>query len=180
MWKAFQPKTTCYDTIFELATLEGGKDESEWCGPYNSLLNHVFPVEEDYVVVPQYQRPEQLKSVNFTTIFIVRRERHPVLFLKVKAASHIRNISSREAADQQMRNRFKAMFDDVKIARLYGIRLSEARYVCIRWIGIPEILCQRTCLLVVFELRIRLLKNGGAWILLRRKVMVVFKKLLLR
>ncbi|KAF8469003.1 hypothetical protein BDZ91DRAFT_694978 [Kalaharituber pfeilii] len=117
-------------TIFELARLGGEKDESEWYGPYNALLNHVFPVEEDYVVVPQYQRPEQLKSVDFTTIFIVRRKRHPVLFLEVKATNHISHISKREAADQQMRDRFKDLFDDVKIPRLYGISALGAK-ICL-------------------------------------------------
>ena len=38
-------------TIFELARLDGEKDDSEWYGPFNGLLNHAFPVEEDYVVV---------------------------------------------------------------------------------------------------------------------------------
>ena len=80
----------------------------------------MFPVDEDFVVVPQYQRPKQLKSVDFTTIFMVRRERHPVLFLEVKPPSHIRDISTPEDAGQQMRQRFKAIFDD-RIPTLYGL-----------------------------------------------------------
>ncbi|KAF8420672.1 hypothetical protein EV426DRAFT_537309, partial [Tirmania nivea] len=39
-------------------------DESRFYGPYNVLLNYLFPFEEDFVVVPQFKRPEQSKSVD--------------------------------------------------------------------------------------------------------------------
>ena len=79
-----------------------------------------------------------------------------------------------------MRDWFKAMFDDVKIARLYGISALRSK-ICLYTLDrdTGDIMSEES-LLVVFELRIRLLKIGGAWILLRRKVMVIFKKLLLR
>ena len=43
-------------TLFELARLDGENPS----GTALTLLNHVFPVEEDYVVVPQYQDPSTL------------------------------------------------------------------------------------------------------------------------
>ncbi|KAI5799187.1 hypothetical protein DFH27DRAFT_87171, partial [Peziza echinospora] len=69
-------------------------------------------------------------SVDFTTIFIVRRDRHFVLFLEIKATNHISNILTRESADQQMNDRFKGLFDDVKIPRLYGISALGSK-ICI-------------------------------------------------
>ncbi|RPB23134.1 hypothetical protein L211DRAFT_787553, partial [Terfezia boudieri ATCC MYA-4762] len=50
-------------------------------GPYNTLLNYLFPFKEDFVFVPQFKRPEQPK---FTTIFIISRDEHPVLFVEVE------------------------------------------------------------------------------------------------
>ncbi|RPB28992.1 hypothetical protein L211DRAFT_252024 [Terfezia boudieri ATCC MYA-4762] len=62
-----------------------------------------------------------MKSVDFTTIFLVRRNRHPVFFVKVKSSGSLRHISSREEADLQMRERFKNIFDDVQIEILYVV-----------------------------------------------------------
>ncbi|KAF8424319.1 hypothetical protein EV426DRAFT_509185, partial [Tirmania nivea] len=86
-------------------------DESEWYGPFNALLNHVFPMDEDYVLVPQYKGQEHLKSVDFTTIFVVRRAKHPVLFVKINATGHIHKASQRAAADQQMQDQYFNLFN---------------------------------------------------------------------
>jgi len=96
-------------------------DESRFYGPYNILLMYLFPYTEDFVVEPQYKRPEQSKSVDFTTILIVRHKEHPVFFLEIKASEHLRRISSRKDADLQMRERFENLFDDVEVETLYGI-----------------------------------------------------------
>ncbi|KAF8426558.1 hypothetical protein EV426DRAFT_591821 [Tirmania nivea] len=108
-------------TLFELATVDGERDESEWYGPYNALLNYLFPVEEDYVIVLQYKRPEQLKSVDFTTIFVVRRAKYPVFFLEIKATGHIHKPSQRAAADLQIQDQFFNLFDEVQIPIFYGL-----------------------------------------------------------
>ncbi|KAF8430026.1 hypothetical protein EV426DRAFT_1357 [Tirmania nivea] len=107
--------------VFDLARQDGERDESMFYGPYNVLLNYLFPFEEKYVVVPQYKRPAQIKSVDFTTIFLVRRNQHPVFFVEVKSSGSLHHISSREEADLQMRERFKKLFDDVQIKILYGV-----------------------------------------------------------
>ncbi|KAF8423104.1 hypothetical protein EV426DRAFT_603864, partial [Tirmania nivea] len=45
---------------FQSALPRGEPDESQYYGPYNTLLNYLFPKEESYMVVPQYKRPTQL------------------------------------------------------------------------------------------------------------------------
>lgn len=106
---------------FQSALPLGEHDESQYYGPYNTLLTDLFPKEENYMVVPQYKRPTQLTSVDFTTIFLIQQHQHPVFFVEVKAAGHIFRTSCRAAADKQMRERFEVLHDDVKIPILYGV-----------------------------------------------------------
>ncbi|KAF8438265.1 hypothetical protein BGX38DRAFT_1098221, partial [Terfezia claveryi] len=49
-------------------------------------------------------------SVEFTTIFVVRRAKNPVLFLEIKATGHIHQLSQRSAADLQMQDQFFYLF----------------------------------------------------------------------
>lgn len=75
---------------------------------------------------------------------------------------------------------YKDLFDDVKIPRLYGISALGSKicfYTLDRDNGdiMPEVIPT-----IVFDLWIRLLPIGGALILSRRKVIIAFKKLLLR
>ncbi|KAI5793827.1 hypothetical protein DFH27DRAFT_145598 [Peziza echinospora] len=118
---------------FELARPDGEKDESSFYGPYNILLNYLFPFEEKYMVTPQYKRPEQSKSVEFCTIFIVRHKQHPVFFLEIKASGHIQHVSTRQAADQQMRERFINLFDDVEINVLHGVSAIGSKLCFYTW-----------------------------------------------
>ena len=61
------PWPTIITEAFELARAGGQTDESRFYGPFNMLLNHLFPFEDRYMVVPQWKRPEQSKSIDFTT-----------------------------------------------------------------------------------------------------------------
>ena len=106
---------------FESALPLGEHDESQYYGPYTTLLTKLFPANEHYMVVPQYKRPRQLESVDFTTIFVIQRRRHPVFFVEIKPAGHIHNYSSRAAADQQMRERVNTLRNDIEIPILYGV-----------------------------------------------------------
>ncbi|PWW74186.1 hypothetical protein C7212DRAFT_299163 [Tuber magnatum] len=112
---------------FEIAKVQGAKDESRFYGSYNILLNYLFPFEQDFVVSPQYKRPRQSRSVDFTTIFIVSHDEHPVFFLEIKASNHIQQISTRKDADKQMRERIETIFDSIKIDTLYGISALGTR-----------------------------------------------------
>jgi hypothetical protein len=48
-------------------------DESEYYGPYNTLLTDLFPHTEHYQVTPQDKGPVTPGSTDFTTIYIVRK-----------------------------------------------------------------------------------------------------------
>ncbi|RPB23661.1 hypothetical protein L211DRAFT_762137, partial [Terfezia boudieri ATCC MYA-4762] len=70
----------------------------------SALLGYLFPVDKRYIVVPQYKRLK--KSVNFTTVFVVRHKRKPIFFIEVKPLGYLEYASTRSAADEQMRARY--------------------------------------------------------------------------
>ena len=120
--------------FFDLAKLHGDTDQSRFYGPYNALLNYLFPTKDKFMVVPQWKRPEQSKATDFTTIFVVRHDEHPVFFLEVKASNYIQRASTRQAADQQMRERYYGLFDDTKIKVLYGLSAIGTKLCFYTWV----------------------------------------------
>ena len=81
------------------------------------------------MIVPQFIRPEQAKSIDFTTIFIIERGKKPVFFIEIKPSMHLHRPSSRRYADNQMRERAEdPTSDGLAINTIYGI---SAGCVCI-------------------------------------------------
>lgn len=111
-------------TMFEsipAGGLAGSTDEAVLYGPINMLLVHLFPPTDLYVVSPQWKKPPERTTTDFTTIFIVQNAHHPVFFLQVKPASSFSSCSARAVADDQMRNSFNELIDDLDIPTLHGI-----------------------------------------------------------
>ena len=107
---------------------------SEYYSPYNAILSHLFPIEEDYLVVPLYKCPKQAQSVDFITVFVVRHQEHLVFFIEVKACRHTQHISSHEKAGFQMQERFQNLFDHVDISVLYGVSAIGSKLCLYVWI----------------------------------------------
>ncbi|PPQ93608.1 hypothetical protein CVT25_005460, partial [Psilocybe cyanescens] len=84
-------------------------DESEYYGPYNTLLTGLFPHTEHYQVTPRYKGPITPGSIDFTTIYVVRKRKCPVFFIEIKPFLHINEISTRSKADQQMRDQYETI-----------------------------------------------------------------------
>ncbi|RPA98220.1 hypothetical protein L873DRAFT_1688386, partial [Choiromyces venosus 120613-1] len=89
--------------------------------PYNLLLGYLFPMDKQYMVVPQCKHHEQSKSIDFFIIFIVSHNECLVFFMEVNPFGHIEHISPREWADKQMRKRFKELRDIMEIPILYSM-----------------------------------------------------------
>ena len=89
--------------------------EADFYGPYNKLLYTLFPADTDFTVVPQYLRRNSRESADFLFMFEVFLEDKPVFILEVKSPEVLRYASSREDADQQVRDR---------IGDLYGVLSS--------------------------------------------------------
>jgi hypothetical protein len=104
-------------------------DETAYYGLYNSLLTDICPHTEHYQILPQYKGPITPGSIDFTTIYIVRKWRCPVFFIEIKPFPHLDEISTREKADQQMRDRFVGIIGrSLVIPKLYGISAMGPRF----------------------------------------------------
>jgi len=57
--------------------------ETEWYAPYNSLLGHIFKVEDGFGVSPQYSLLESREAIDFMTIYIMERKHQPVFILEI-------------------------------------------------------------------------------------------------
>jgi len=102
-------------------------NEWEYYGPYNSLLNHLFPPSDDFEVCPYYKGPALPGSIDFTTIYVVRWNKTPIFFIEIKPYPDLDHISPRKAADSQMRSRVVELSDVIAIPKLYGISALGTR-----------------------------------------------------
>ncbi|KAF8576929.1 hypothetical protein K439DRAFT_1365961, partial [Ramaria rubella] len=97
--------------------------------PYNALLNHVFPVDEDFTVSPQYGCPTVGENgiltggegLVDTGTYVIELHQHPVFCLEVKCGGNLFNDSTRELADYQMRARVRSLRRELIVPKLHGI-----------------------------------------------------------
>lgn len=117
----------------QFATIPGGVNnatqDSLLYGPYNTILHHLFPPEEDFMVVPQYQRPTIGQSIDLTTIFIVEsiETQTPIFYLQIKPPGHLNELSKREQADTQMRDHVRELITELRISKLHGASAMGVR-----------------------------------------------------
>lgn len=79
-------------------------EESDFYGPYNTLLFELFPASENYQVSPRFKRITG--SMDFIVLYIVSLRKVPVFFVEIKTYIALDKLSSRIEADDQMRNLF--------------------------------------------------------------------------
>ncbi|KAF8237986.1 hypothetical protein L208DRAFT_1244603 [Tricholoma matsutake] len=60
----------------------------------NMLLVHLFHLTDLYIISPQWKKPPEGFSIDFTIVFIVQNAQHPVFFLEVKLASSFSSCSA--------------------------------------------------------------------------------------
>jgi hypothetical protein len=112
---------------FELFDRETS-DESQWYGPVNTLLWHLFPPKQ-YEVVPQYEGQPYSSSVD--ALFVIRSTRTlakpPIFFVNIKPGSQI-SLPCRRAADLEMRKTFGYLCDDIAIPKMFGLSLIGSQF----------------------------------------------------
>ena len=91
--------------IRQFQTIPPNPIESDFHGAYNKLLYTLFPPDTDFTVVPQYLKPASSKSSDYIVTFEVFLENKPVFILELKKPADLDLISSRQAADVQIRER---------------------------------------------------------------------------
>ncbi|KIJ27500.1 hypothetical protein M422DRAFT_784871 [Sphaerobolus stellatus SS14] len=104
-------------------------DESEYYGPYNTLLIDLFPHIEHFQVAPQFKGPITPGSVDFTVVYIIMKRKVPVLFIEVKPFNHFEKDSTRAEADDQMRRKFRDFRSaSLPLPKLFGISALGTRF----------------------------------------------------
>jgi hypothetical protein len=88
--------------------------ESDYYGPYNTILHSLFPDNEGYVICPQHKMVFYDGSVDFLSLYVVESASHPVFFMEIKPKDAVELSSSRERADDQMRQRYGELYRDVQ------------------------------------------------------------------
>jgi len=81
--------------------------EADFHGPYNKLLNYLFPIDSPFTVVPQYLKPASGSSLSsdYIVTFEVFLATRPVFILELKTPMDINYVSTRQLADEQIRRR---------------------------------------------------------------------------
>jgi hypothetical protein len=103
-------------------------DESAYYGPYTRLLYHLFGIEGPFEITPQYHIPQTPRdSIDVVALFTVELNKHPVLFIEVKAPASFPLDSKRKQADDQMRDRFRDLRHTLVTPRLPGISAFGTR-----------------------------------------------------
>ncbi|KAI0290130.1 hypothetical protein BC826DRAFT_1106614 [Russula brevipes] len=107
------------------ATVERGAEvavyENQYSGPYNKLLCTLFPPDSDFIVSPNYIPGNNDGRGGFIVSFEITLHLRPVLILGVKPPQHLSLISTREAADRQIRRRLIDLSERAPLAILHGI-----------------------------------------------------------
>ncbi|KAF9648959.1 hypothetical protein BDM02DRAFT_3143411 [Thelephora ganbajun] len=104
----------------QFATIPTNPSESDYHGSYNKLLNTLFPVDSDFVVVPQYL-PDARNAADFIVMFEVLLINKPVLILDLKPPSHLDLLSKRQLADEQIRSRMGDLVSKCPLETLHAV-----------------------------------------------------------
>ena len=109
------------------ATIPGGMSiatqESSFYGPYTSVLLHLFPPNEGFMVAPERQQPTIKELIYFAVMFIIpsTNTQTPIFYLEVKPPGDIDEPSTRGKADEQIRSRLGEAITKLRIPKLHGI-----------------------------------------------------------
>jgi hypothetical protein len=79
--------------------------ESDYYGPYNTVLHTLFPRGGSFIIAPQWMSNSR-SAADFVVNLKFQSRSAPILFLELKTSSNLDQKSSRERADTQMRKRF--------------------------------------------------------------------------
>jgi len=95
-------------------------EESDFYGPFNTLLFELFPANEHYQIAPRFKRVHG--SLDCSIQFIIRRRRVPIFFVEIKTFRSLKELSARASADRQMRDRYLEFASgSISIPTLYGL-----------------------------------------------------------
>lgn len=122
------------------------RNECGYYGPYARLLYHLFGVEGPFEITLQYNISEYREEPE--ALFTVYLDNNPVFFILVKPPGSISLNSKREQADDQMRNQFFDLHENVITPTLPGISAFGTRFALYEFVAATM---ELTPHLVVFD-----------------------------
>ncbi|KAF8555344.1 hypothetical protein OG21DRAFT_1507760, partial [Imleria badia] len=95
--------------------------ESDWRGPFITLLFELFPISEHFQIVPELKRIKGSKDVFL--LCTIRKRCVPIFFVEINGSyCSLVDVSVRALADDQMRDCFRElMSDSISMPKLIGI-----------------------------------------------------------
>ena len=117
-WYTDMPWTEAIQKQFSLVDCFA-TEESNWYGPFNTLLFELFPTSEHYQITPQYKHAKG--SQDFTVHYIIRK-RHVPIFFKLKMYGLLKNHSAWALTNDQMHDCFcEFLSGSIPMPKLVGI-----------------------------------------------------------
>ncbi|KAF9405515.1 hypothetical protein BGZ76_006548, partial [Entomortierella beljakovae] len=96
--------------------------EQAYYGPYNMILNQVFPAQDRYMVAPQ-THPNGREAIDFLIEYLVMMDRRVIMVVEVKRENVLQFEHARVEADLQVRDRFRSMRNDIALSETVGISI---------------------------------------------------------
>jgi hypothetical protein len=102
-------------------------DESIYFGPFNALLNSVFPPSEFYQIATQSKHIAG--SIDFNVMLIIGEKKVPLMIIKAMTNVAFDTPSSRKAADDHMRESILDFSPQIYLMpTLYGLSFFGTRF----------------------------------------------------
>lgn len=121
---------------FSIASSANTTLEKPFYGPWNRLLNTIFPPNTIFEVVPKFFPPTTGQdAVDYVVLFLICIESSPVFIVEVKNPNEFRLASKREETDLQMRQCFRDCAEMLRIPVLHGISAFGTKITFYKYYG---------------------------------------------
>ncbi|KAI9566199.1 hypothetical protein HD554DRAFT_2221544 [Boletus coccyginus] len=115
------------EVVRQFQTVSPNADESDFLGPYNKLLNTLFPPDSDFTVAPQFLKSDPADPSDYISSFEIFFKNWPVFALQLKKPGNLKYKSSRATADQLIRIRVADSAGDRPIPILHAVSAFGSR-----------------------------------------------------
>lgn len=92
--------------------------DTQCCGPWNHLLNTLFPFNSIFVVAPMFLHAEHSTPI---ALFVVHAKGEPVLVVELLPQDYFASELSRKEATSRLRNFFLTSSSRIQVPVLHGI-----------------------------------------------------------
>lgn len=112
------------------------QDESEWYGPWDSLLHRLFSPRDGFQIAPQHQISNLRGGPEWTVFFLIKHHLHVIAcIVEIKPYYHYKSHKLRINAYEQLKDRLEICLED-QIAEhtsaIYGLSCIGPRFMVMK------------------------------------------------